>query len=326
MKSIPVLALVAVVASCRLDTFFRGSGGGAPPVAGPPAGLRFTDQPQTTHARKTLPPVRVAVHDDQGNVVAGFGGVVGLTIDSDTGGVSLGDTTTVAAANGIATFRHLRIDKAGAGYRLVASAPGTALAPVKSQAFAILPPLTGNITVTTTTAGSNLPSGYTVTVDDSISQAIGINAVVTFVGLAAGNHVVALGGVTPSCTIGGANPDSVSVSGGETAQASFAISCAAPPPPPPPPPATGSLTVTTTTTGSSVPAGYTLTLDTGQSGTIGANASVTAAGIPAGDRTLTLSGVPSNCTLASPNPQIVAITAGATTRASFAISCAAAGP
>src|SRR5438309_101503 len=156
MKSIPVLALVAVVASCRLDTFFRGSGGGAPPVAGPPAGLRFTDKPQTT-----------------------------------------------------------------------------------------------------TTAGSNLPSGYTVTVDDSISQVIGINAVVTFVGLAAGNHVVALGGVTPSCTIGGANPDSVSVSGGETAQASFAISCAAPPPPPPPPPATGSLTVTTTTTGSSVPAGYT---------------------------------------------------------------------
>src|SRR5207253_9722242 len=129
-----------------------------------------------------LPPVRVAVRDDQGNVVAGFGGVVGLTIDSDTGGVSLGDTTTVAAANGIATFRHLRIDQAGAGYRLVASAPGTALAPVKSQAFAILPPFAGNITVTTTTAGSNLPSGYTVTVDDSISQPIGINAVVTFVG------------------------------------------------------------------------------------------------------------------------------------------------
>src|SRR5437764_315020 len=124
MKSFAALALLAVVLSCRLDTFFRGSGSGAPPVAGPPAALRFTDQPQTTHARKTLPPVRVAVRDDQGNVVAGFGGVVALTIDSDTGGVSLGDTTTVAAANGIATFRHLRIDKAGAGYRLVASAPG----------------------------------------------------------------------------------------------------------------------------------------------------------------------------------------------------------
>ncbi len=325
MKSFAVLVLLAVVLSCRLDTFFRGSGSGAPPVAGPPAGLRFTDQPQTTHARKTLPPVRVAVRDDQGNVVPGFGGVVALTIDSDTGGVSLGDTTTVAAANGIATFRHLRIDKAGAGYRLVASAPGTALAPVKSQAFAILPSLTGNITVTTTTAGSNLPSGYTVAVDDSISQPIGINAVVTFVGLAAGSHVVTLAGVTPSCTIGGANPDTVSVSGGETAQASFDVTCA-PPPPPPPPPATGSLTVTTATTGSNLPAGYTVTLENGQSGTIGANDSVTATGIAVGDHTVTLGGVPANCTVASPNPQAVTVTVGATAQASFMISCSATGP
>src|SRR5213080_1573478 len=199
MKSFAVLALMAVIAGCRLDTFFRGSGGGAPPVAGPPASLGFADQPQTTHARKSLPPVRVVVRDDQGNVVSGFGGLVSLTLDSSAGGgggVSLGDTTTVAAANGVATFRHLRIDKAGTGYRLVASAPGTALAPVKSQPFNIIAPSTGSLTVTTTTSGSNLPSGYTITVDDSISQPIGINAVVTFVGLAAGSHAVTLAGVT----------------------------------------------------------------------------------------------------------------------------------
>src|SRR5438094_5443651 len=125
---------------------------------------------------------------------------------------------------------------AWAGYRMLASAPGTALCPVKSQALPALPPLTGNITVTTTTAGSNLPSGYTVTVDDSISQPIGINAVVTFAGLAAGSHVVTLAGVTSACVIAGANPDTVSVSGGETARASFDLTCGAPPPPPPPPP------------------------------------------------------------------------------------------
>jgi len=387
MKSFAVLALIALVVSCRLDTFFSGSGGGALPVAGPPADLRFTDQPQTTRARKTLPPVRVAVRDDQGNVVARFGGVVALTIDSDTG---------------VATFRHLRIDKAGAGYRLVASAPGTALAPVKSQAFAILAPLTGNITVTTTTQGAATPSGYTVTVDDSISQSIGINAVVTFIGVAAGSHVVTLAGLTPSCSVGGTNPETVDVSGGETAQASFAISCAAPPPATgnvvvttvtsgssvpsgytvsldggPAAPigvndsvtvtgiapgnhtvaiggvpancnvassnpqtitvaagntaraaftiscvlATGSLTVTTTTTGSNLPAGYTVTLETGQSGTIGANASVTATGIPTGDHTVTLGGVPANCTVQSPNPLAVTVTAGATAQASFTISC-----
>src|SRR2546423_4682404 len=104
MKRLTVLALMALVASCRLETFFRGSGGGAPPVAGPPADLRFADQPQTTPARKTLPPVRVAVRDDQCNVVAGFAGLVSVTLDSSTGGGGggggpLGDTPTVEAAN-----------------------------------------------------------------------------------------------------------------------------------------------------------------------------------------------------------------------------------
>src|SRR2546423_7258334 len=132
MKRLTVLALMALVASCRLETFFRGSGGGAPPVAGPPADLRFADQPQTTPARKTLPPVRVAVRDDQGNVVSRFGGLVALTIDSNAGGVSLGDTTTVAAANGIATFRHLRIDKAGTGYPLGAVPPRGGPAPARN--------------------------------------------------------------------------------------------------------------------------------------------------------------------------------------------------
>jgi hypothetical protein len=306
-----------------LDTFFGGSGGGAQPVSGPPAALRFADQPKTTPARKTLPPVRVTVRDDQGNLVADFAGLVSLTIDSNPGGGSLGDSTTVAATNGIATFRHLRIDKAGNGYALLASAPGTALAPVRSRTFDILAPPTGNITVTTTTAGDPLPAGYTVTVDDSISQQIGINAVVTFVGLSTGTHVVALGGVTADCAVGGANPQTVSVTGGETAQAGFEITCAAPPPPPPPPPppATGALTVTTTTTGSNLPAGYTVTLDGGQSATIGANDSVTATGIDAGDHTLTLSGVPANCTVTGSNPLTVTVAADATTQATFAISC-----
>src|SRR5437762_11160666 len=126
MEGFAVPAVMAVLAGCRLDTFFRRAGGGAPPVAGPAASLGFADQPQTTHARKSLPPVRVVVRDDQGNVVTGFGGLVSLTLDSSAGGgggISLGDTTTEVAASGVATCRHLRIDNAATGYRLVASAP-----------------------------------------------------------------------------------------------------------------------------------------------------------------------------------------------------------
>jgi hypothetical protein len=318
MKRCTALVLIALVASCRLDTFFRGSGGGAPPVPGPPADLRFVDQPQSARARNTLAPVRVAVRDDQGNIVTGFAGLVSLALDSNHAGSSLGDTTAVAAASGVATFRHLRVDRAGTGYRLVASAPGTGLAAVRSQPFDILAPSTGGLSVTTTTTGTDLPSGYTVTVDDTIAQPIGINAVVTFVGLAAGSHVVRLAGVTSSCAVRGANPDTVRVPGGETAQASFDVTCAAPPP------LTGNVVVTTATSGASLPSGYTATLDGGAATPIGVNDSITATGINPGDHSVALGGVPGNCTVAGPNPQTVTVTAGSTARAAFTIGCTAA--
>src|SRR5205807_10283905 len=191
----------------------------------------------------------------------------------------------------------------------------TALAPVRSQPFNILAPSTGSLTVTTTTSGSHLPSGYTITVDDSISQPIGINAVVTFVGLAAGSHAVTLAGVTSTCVIHGANPDTVSVSGGETAQASFDIACAAPPP------TTGDVVVTTVTSGSSVPSGYTVSLDGGPAAPIGVNDSVTVTGIAPGNHTVAIGGVPATCNVASSNPQTVTVTAGNTAPAAFTISC-----
>src|SRR5205823_12913718 len=134
MKSFAVLALMAVIAGCRLDTFFRGSGGVAPPVAGPPASLGFADQPQTTHARKSLPPVRVVVRDDQGNVVSGFGGLVSLTLDSSAGGgegggAPPGDPTTGAGGTGAPPFPLPRIAKAGTGTGPARPAPGPGLPP-----------------------------------------------------------------------------------------------------------------------------------------------------------------------------------------------------
>jgi len=86
-------------------------------------------------------------------------------------------------------------------------------------------------------------------------------------------------------------------------------------------PPRGALRASAATSGSNLPTGYTVTLETGQSGTIGANASVTATGIPTGGHTVTLSGVPANCTVQSPNPLAVTVTAGATAQASFTISC-----
>src|SRR5207237_5466625 len=77
---------------------------------------------------------------------------------------------------------------------------------------------TGNLTVSTSTSGSNLdPDGYTVTVDGGASQAVGTNGSVTFSGLSAASHTVVLSGVARNCSVSGGTSRRASVTAGATA-------------------------------------------------------------------------------------------------------------
>src|SRR5438094_1406948 len=183
------------------------------------------------------------------------------------------------------------------------------------------PPQTGNLTVTTSTTGSNLdPDGYTATVDGGASQAIGTNGSVTFSGLSAGSHSVALSGLAANCSVSGANPQTVTVPSGGTATATFAVSCAATGG------GNGTLTVTTSTTGSDLdPDGYTVTLDGGAtSQPIATNGSVSFTG-PAADHTVALSGMAGNCSVSGANPRTVTVPSGGTVSTTFSVTCAATG-
>ena len=94
------------------------------------------------------------------------------------------------------------------------------------------PPSTGDLAVSTSTTGSNLdPDGYTVTVDGGANQAIATNGSVTYTGLAAGSHTVALSGVAGNCSVSGGTSRTIDVPAGGTATTSFAVSCAGAPPP-----------------------------------------------------------------------------------------------
>jgi hypothetical protein len=95
-----------------------------------------------------------------------------------------------------------------------------------------LNPASGNLTVTTSTSGSSLPSGYTVAVDGGAGQPIGINGSVPFTNLAAGSHSVVLSGVPSNCTVSGGNTQTVTVPSGGTATAAFSVSCITPNVPP----------------------------------------------------------------------------------------------
>jgi hypothetical protein len=198
------------------------------------------------------------------------------------------------------------------------TAGSTVTAPITVTCQALA--TTGTLAVTAATTGSDLdPDGYTITVDDAQSQDLASNGSASFAGLPPGSHVVALSGtsVAPNCTVSSANPQTVNVTAGATVTATFNVTCSAVP-------TSGNLTVRTTSTGSDIDAdGYTATVDgsTTSAQAVGVNDSVTFNGLSAGSHTVVLSGLASNCT--TDNTQTVTVSAGATARAAFAVTCQA---
>src|SRR5206468_2980509 len=172
------------------------------------------------------------------------------------------------------------------------------------------------------TTGQNIPASYTLNVTGpsfptGTSQPIGANATVTAT-VTSGDYQVSLSGVPSNCTVSGANPRTVTVPANGTGPTTFSVSCTAPT-------TTGTLPVTTSTTGQNTPASYPLNftgpcLPTGASPPIGANGTVTAT-VTSGDYQVSLSDVPSNCTVSGANPRTVTVPAGGTATTTFAVTC-----
>ncbi|HKC48119.1 MAG TPA: hypothetical protein VKB63_11010, partial [Gemmatimonadales bacterium] len=139
--------------------------------------LFFEMSPSTSTAGDVIaPPVQVAVHDSMGNTVTSFTGnvTVLITAGSGTAGATLFGTTTVAAVAGIATFSDLRIDKAGTGYKLSATASG--VAGKNSASFQIIAgtpfKLSFSVQPANTTAGALITPAVEVTVRDSLNNVV----------------------------------------------------------------------------------------------------------------------------------------------------------
>ncbi len=316
MKTLSVLALVALVASCHFDKLFTG-GGETPFSHEPPAGVAFGTGPGNARAGQPLSPVLVTVVDAAGTRVAGADTLITIELGANPTGAGLTGTLNAHAANGVARFADLRIDKAGTGYTLIATVAG--LTPDTSAPFDVTPePATSSVTVTTTTTGPSPDTdGYTATLDAGPSQTINPTGSVTFTALASGSHTVVLTDVASNCTVTGGNSKTVTVAEGGTQTAAFAISC------PTPQPTTGDLTVTTTTGGAgSDPNGYTLIVD-GAPQPIAMNDIRTITGLPAGNRTVGLGDVATNCVVSGQNPRTVNVPAGGAIRTDFAITCTA---
>jgi hypothetical protein len=190
------------------------------------------------------------------------------------------------------------------------------------------PPTTGSLDITAATTGSQPdPDDYLSITDNQIERVLGINQTIRLNNLSAGQHSVFLDGVAENCTVSGANPRTVTITGGAVSNTTFSVTCGTgggggSGGSEPPPPSTGDLDVTTVTTGSRLdPDDYLSVLDGSRETVIGINETVRITGLSAGSHTITLDGVAGNCTVTAPNARTVTITAGATASTTFSVRC-----
>ena len=132
-------------------------------TAGAATQLVFVQQPNSAVSGTTISPaVTVQLLDAAGNLVTSPSRNVTVAFGANPGGGTLSGTLTVASVNGLATFSTLSVDKAAAGYTLVASSPspGPALTTATSTPFTVTAGPAAQLAFVQ--QPSNAPSGATI--------------------------------------------------------------------------------------------------------------------------------------------------------------------
>jgi hypothetical protein len=89
-----------------------------------PTSMTFATQPNSITAGNAIDTVRVEVRNGAGNIITSFNGSVEVALVNGTVGAQLIGTAVVSAANGIAKFGGLTVDRQGNNYRLAATTAG----------------------------------------------------------------------------------------------------------------------------------------------------------------------------------------------------------
>ena len=193
----------------------------------PATQLGFVQQPSTaTAGRPISPAVRVAVRNDQGGTVTSSTTQVTLALGANTGGATLGGTTTVAAVNGIATFDSLTLDKAGAGFTLVATAGS--LTSATSTPFSNGAGPASQLVLTTpppasATSGQPLSPQPVLQLRDAFGNAVGQAGVSITVSVASGSATLS-GSTTASTNSAGVASFATLTLGGSAGSSTLAFS------------------------------------------------------------------------------------------------------
>jgi len=175
------------------------------------------------------------------------------------------------------------------------------------------------LSVTTSTQGVELdPDGYSLVIDATESQPVGVSATLIVERLPDGDHTLELAGLAENCSAQGANPRTISVRSGSTATTAFQVTCAA---------TVGSIEVSTSTSGNGSDAdGYTIIVDGADRGAIAGSATMGIGNLEPGSHSVGLTGLAGNCQVAGDNPRTISVSPSQTTPVPFSISCVVPGP
>jgi hypothetical protein len=117
--------------------------------------------------------VRVELLDAFGNLCTNSAATVTVRLANNSGGATLGGTTTQPVVNGVATFTNLSLTKTGTGYKLQGTEGSLS---VTSTAFSVSPAAAAGLVFlsrpTNTTAGSVISPAGTVRVVDTYGNTV----------------------------------------------------------------------------------------------------------------------------------------------------------
>ena len=171
-------------------------------TAGVPAKLVYTTQPATNANVVAGAAINLVaqVQDANGNLVTSDTSAVTIAIGNNPGSSTLGGTTTVNAAGGIATFTGLglSLNKVGTGYTLVASDSNGAVSNVTSNAFNITPAAANQLVFgqqpSDIAAGAIMTPAVSVRVLDTFGNQLASSVNVVTLSIATGPSATLLGG------------------------------------------------------------------------------------------------------------------------------------
>ncbi|MDP2914371.1 MAG: carboxypeptidase regulatory-like domain-containing protein, partial [Candidatus Aminicenantes bacterium] len=177
-------------------------------VAGAAAKLAFGVQPSATAVGATITPaVTVKIQDAAGNLITTATNVVTISIGTNPGGGTLSGTLTKAAVAGVATFNDLKLNAAGTGYTL--SATAAALTAATSGAFNVVSAagpsakLAFKVQPSNTAAGVVITPAVTVEIQDANGNLVATATDTVTVGFQNNPGSATLGGTLSKAAIGG---------------------------------------------------------------------------------------------------------------------------